>query len=646
LWLAALAGAREIHPVPASSDRTSSLFARSRLYAVVIVVSVIAVYANTFRVPFLFDDVAFTGNPSIRDLANVRAVLAPPAEVGFRGRPLANLSAAIDHALGGSDVRVYHATNLLIHLAAALTLFAVVRRTLDRVAPPLAIGPSSHDDGNAHNDRTAFAAALLWSIHPLATASVTYLSQRTESLAALLVLLALYGFIRGWRVVTVVACLLGMLTKETAVTAPLVILLYDRAFAAGSFRAALRARPWFYFALIATWLPVAWVLDGLGGHSVGYGFGVSMLDYALTSSRAIVTYLGLAFWPAPLVFDYGPEVIARHPGEVALPLLLVGILLALGVRLLRHNAPLGFAAAVFFVLLAPTTSVVPIVAQPIAENRMYLPLAVVLAAAVIALQARFGRGAASVWAAAAVAFGGLTVRRNADYASELSIWSDTVAKEPGNARAHDNLGLALAAAGRFADALEQHAMAVKIAPSSAEARNNLGLALVRAGRVNEAVSHYEVAVKLRPGFFDAWNNLGGAQFARDDLPAAISSYETALRLRPDHAEAHNNLALALAAAGLSIEAISHYERALQLAPGSADVHVNFATLLFQLGRFAEAVTQYEAALRAEPDSAEVRSNLGITLLRLGRPAEARRAFETALRIDPTYAPAREALSRW
>ena len=157
------------------------------------------------------------------------------------GRPLLHVSLALNHALSGPAVWSYHAANLVIHVLAALALFGVARRTLQRT--PLA--PQAFP--------AAWFTALLWTLHPLQTESVTYVVQRAESLCGLLYLAALYGFIRGsgsgsdrrgraWLAASVAAAWLGAATKEVMATAPLLILLHDRAFVAGSFRAAWRAR--------------------------------------------------------------------------------------------------------------------------------------------------------------------------------------------------------------------------------------------------------------------------------------------------------------------------------------------------------------------------------------------------------------------
>src|SRR5206468_192920 len=134
-------------------------------------------------------------------------------------------SLALDYALGGLEPPRYHATNLAIHLSCGLVLFALLRRILRL---------HTLDDWRDLGDPVAAITAVLWVLHPLGTQAVTYIVQRAESLVALFYLLTLYAALRGiqeertiWKVLAVVACLLGMCTKPVMVTAPLVVLLLD-----------------------------------------------------------------------------------------------------------------------------------------------------------------------------------------------------------------------------------------------------------------------------------------------------------------------------------------------------------------------------------------------------------------------------------
>jgi hypothetical protein len=231
-------------------------------------------------------------------------------------------------------------------------------------------------------------AALLWTLHPLQTEAVTYISQRAESLMGLFYLLTLYGFIRSvtaesrncWLILSVAACFGGMATKQVMVTAPVLVLLYDRAFISGSFRSALANRRWYYASLAATWLWLGFLMHrsvSRGGRR-GFQEEVGWPTYALTELRVVTDYLKLAFWPHPLVFDYGTEILATDPLAVA-PYALILAAILVGVVIAWRRSPMaGFLGAWFFLILAPTSTVVPIAEQPMAESRMYLPLAAVV----------------------------------------------------------------------------------------------------------------------------------------------------------------------------------------------------------------------------------------------------------------------------
>ena len=231
------------HPGDASVARRRRLVA-----AALIALAALAAYANSFTGPFVFDDgPSIATNRTLRHLWPPWESLQPPPAAGVAGRPVLNFSFALNHAISGSAVWSYHALNLLVHLLGGLALFGVVRRTLLRLR------------GATPTDPTwlALAIAAAWVVHPVQTASVTYVSQRAESLMALFYLLTLYSFSRAtvchplddkragrtrraWAVATVAACALGMATKEVMVGAPLLVLLYDRTFVSMSFRDAWR----------------------------------------------------------------------------------------------------------------------------------------------------------------------------------------------------------------------------------------------------------------------------------------------------------------------------------------------------------------------------------------------------------------------
>jgi tetratricopeptide (TPR) repeat protein len=693
-------------------------------------------YWNSLHAPFLFDDAgAVVNNPTIRRLASWD-VLTPPADGSTTtGRPVVNFSYALNHAISGEDVWSYHALNVAIHALAALTLLGVVRRTLT--------GPVLRGRFGAAAGPLAFLTALLWALHPLQTESVVCIAQRTESLCGLFFLLTLYCFLRGvncqeqlgspstgsghspsdsmacherrptagveWFILSILACLLGMGTKEVMVTAPLIVLLYDRTLlssrVAGGFGVAWRQRRGYYIALAGTWLLLAWLVlrsSGARGASAGFGLGISSWTYLLQQCEAIVRYLKLSVWPHPLVLDYGTGVV-HSVADVWWQGIVVLALLGATIWALIRKPVAGLLGAWFFLILAPSSSVIPLVTQTMAEHRMYLPLAAVIALFVTGLysllrprdfpagptisehRSRFSQSLVPSFPAAlvlllaiaaALGFGLMTVARNRDYRDAVTIWTDTVTKYPVSARAHNNLavafqqlgnmaeadihfaravalqpdyvtahydwGVALLDQGRVADAIAQFAAAVRLAPEHADAQVNLGNALVRAQRAVEAVPHYEAALRMRPAA-DAHYDLGVALVETGRAEEAAREFRAALQLNPNLPEAHYQLARLADAAGQLADAERRYTETLRLAPDHAAAHARLGLLLARSGRLAPAAEHFRAVIRLQPGDADAHANLGNVLLLQGQAREAIAQYEEALRLRPDDARTRDNL---
>lgn len=565
--------------------------------ALVIIAAGWATYADGLSGAFIFDDFAsIADNPTLRDLTRIGALLTPPGEGRtVQGRPVVNVTLAINYALGGLSVEGYHETSLLVHLACALLLFGVVRRTL------LLTGLA------ARSTSLAFAAALLWVVHPLATEPVVYIVQRCEALMAMFYLLTFYCLVRGWRVATIAACLLGMASKEVMVSAPVLALLYDRLFLSGSFRRTLRERWWVYLGMAATWALLVFLMvrSGSRGGTVGYVPSVAWWDYAQTQLVAIATYVKLCVIPAPLIYDYGaePDTVPWHVWPCAV---VVAAVAAITLAQLRRRPRLGFLLVAFFVILSPTTSVVPVLTQSIAEHRMYLPLAAIMTLAVVAASRLTPAAGGAALLAATVALGWVTHARTQDFKSGVSIWADTVAKRPRNPRAHTDLAEALVEAGKPREALPHYEDAVRLDPRLAEAQNGLGGCLNMLGRPAEALPHLDAALALQPGNAAAHDNRGGSlgDLGRND--EAIREYEEAIRLNPEFAKAHMNLGTTLRGAGRREEGLAHLREAVRLRPDYGIAQFNLGVALGAGGDEAGALAHIREAARLLPNHPKIR----------------------------------------
>jgi tetratricopeptide (TPR) repeat protein len=583
---------------------------------VLIVLVALAAYFNTFSVPFLNDDEgSITENATIRHLWPIGDALSPPHADGVTvgGRPMLNLSLAVNYAISGPAVWSYHALNLIIHIFAGLVLFGIVRRTLLRPVLRERFGQMALP--------LALASALLWTVHPLQTESVTYIVQRAESLMGLFYLLTLYCFVRAvesrkpvvWLTLSMVACLLGMASKEVMVSAPLMVWLYDRTFVAGTFRKAWRQHGRYYFCLAATWLVLGWLVIGTGGRggTAGFGAGVAWWAYGLTQFQAVTRYLWLTVWPQNLIFTYGTEL--AKPGIEIVPYVLLVVLLAAGTLTALRRAPgIGFLGAWFFLVLAPSSSVIPVATETMAEHRMYLALAPVVVLAVLGVYRLIGKGSVVVSLALALVLAWLTFHRNETYRSALAIWSDTVVKCPNNPQAHNNLGIALADQGRTGEAIAQYQTAIAIKPDYAEAYNNLGNSLLQNGRVNEAVIQFQNAIKTEPNNADIHNNFGKALLQNGRVDEAVIQFQNALAIQPNHAKAENNLGSALIQKRRPDEAAVHWQKALAIEPDFAGADYNLGHYFLQKGQVDEAIIHLQKALAIQSDFVEAQNDLGRT----------------------------------
>jgi tetratricopeptide (TPR) repeat protein len=617
-----------------------------------IVLAGVVVYANSFAGVFVFDDnEAIINNPTIRQWWRLDQVLNPPSRdlLPMEGRPLLNLTLAINYAISGTQTWSYHLVNLMLHLANGLLLFDLLRRTYQRPAVPSSLG----------NRALPLAAviAALWIVHPLQTEVVTYVVERAESLVALFYLLTFYCVLRSvdsdrgvwWKAGAVMACLLGMASKEIMVTAPVMLFVYDRTFLAGSFAEAWRRRWRLYLLLASTWLLLVVLILSTGQIFCGSEFGVKpRWGYMLTQPKVILHYLRLALWPHPLCAYYAWPV-SESWREIwpALVVVLAGGMGSLWALVKRPQW--GFLGLWFFGILAPTSSVVPL-RDIIVERRMYLPLVAVVTLLVVggnlaglAMIRRgwlSGRVAVKVGASAAiivgVTWGVLTVHRNLVYYSVWAIWEDTAIKAPSNVRAHSNLGNMLVAKRDFEGALMHYRTALRLQPHVARNHYDVGNTLAYLGRVEEAQVCYEKAIEIDPRFADPYNNLASLFARRGKLEQAKIHYQHAIQVKPDYAEAHNNLANILAQQGDTEQAIIHYRKALAGKPDYAEAHNNLGFALANTGQIDEAVEHYEKALKVNSNYAVAHYNLANALYRQGRLSAALPHWQDAVRLQPNH----------
>ena len=564
-----------------------------------LVLLVAATFWNSQTGVFLLDDFAsIHQNTTIRELWPPWAALNPPGRgESVAGRPLANLTMAVNYAAGGLDVRGYHIVNILLHLACVLLAFGVTRRLL-RLASPAVVARQSN--------QIAFAMAAIWAGHPLQTEVVDYIVARRESLMAACYLLCVYASVRAhesdalrWNAVAILAAGLGMLSKESMATAPVAVILIDRALLFPSFAAAFRARRSLYAGLLASLLILV-VLASAAPRANSAGFAVrsdaaaevSLMGYLRNQALIVPHYFKLLVWPADLVLDYG-HIAPVNASEV-LPYaaaLIVSCMLVVWWWFKKPRAALPLVLGIL--LLAPTT-LVPIVSEVGAERRMYLPgLAIISGMVVFAWQRAPRTIAIAVTTMLVGALALTSVERNREYSSTYQMWRTVVDRRP-HGRAYLNLAVAANESGRTSEVLPLLRQAVVNYP---DAEHALGERLYQQRAYAEAINHLETFLRLRPTHFQA-------EAARQLL---IKSW--------------TDLAIQESTRGRIAQAHEAFLQASQLDPRNPDLLRNLATSFFVMNRIDEAERFARLALEYRPGDPGARGllkEMGKTISDFGR----------------------------
>lgn len=506
--------------------------------------------------------------------------------------PLNWLSFGLDYLAWGMRPLGYHLTSVMLHSAGAAVFYLVARRLLRAALP-----------GRAPDDRWlawgALAAALAWAIHPLRVESVAWITERRDVLSGLFylssVLLYLrYAETRAGRVYwAAVGCFaLALMSKSITASLPGVLLVMDvyplrRLGGSVGWITPAARRVWLeklpFAALAVAMVAVAfWALASGGGLTPLRALDVPA-RMAL-SVYALAFYLGKTLWPVTLSPLY----------ELALPIspletrFLAGALGAaaatVGAALFRRRWPGLLAAWVAFVLtLLPVLGVAHNGYQLAADRYTYLA-ELGLALCVGGVVAVFRLPGASAAALVLALWSVLTWQQVGVWRSDETLWRHAAKVDPVSGVARSNLGAALTAGHRYAEAVSELEQAVARRPRYAEAWNNLGLALAGAGHPEEAAARFRHAAAIRPRFAEAWNNLGVSLAVQGRRASAMDAFAHAALIDPSMAEARNNLGLALAEEGKLAEAAEEFRQAVALNPAWQDPRRNLEQALRLLGR--------------------------------------------------------------
>jgi len=570
-----------------------------------LVAGVLVAYAPVGGFDFVnFDDPQYvTANPIVRDGLSWRGVgwivVHPHAKLWH---PLTSLSHMADVTLFGVRPGPAHLVNVALHAAGTVACFLVLAALTGRVGPSAAV-------------------AMLVGWHPARVESVAWIAERKDVLSMLFA----WGTLGAWlawvhaptrrRFVLALACFAGaLLSKSMMVTLPGVLLLLDfwplDRLQLGWRKLLGEKMP---FAILAAVCAVVTYHVQASGGAVATGDLVPLGQRLGNATVAYVRYLGLLAWPSGLAIFYPYRVWPAPTVALAAAALAV---LTLGALAVRQRAPWVTMGWLWYACtLLPVSGIVQAGSQSMADRFAYLP-SIGLAIALVWSVAAVPSARAPAWGLAGVTLAvgalllGLSRRQVMTWRDSETVFAHALAVTGDNYLAHNQLGEALAAQQRFAEAAPHYEASARLNPAYPEAQNNLGNVKLRLGLFAEAEPYFRRAAALDPTLAEPHNGLGTAFSARGDDTAAVAAFRAALARRPEYPEALLNLAHALRRQADFTASADAYRRVVAWRPDWLDARVGLARALAGLGRIGEAEATLREVLRLDPGFTPARELLG------------------------------------
>lgn len=561
--------------------------------------------------------------------------------------PVTWITYGLDYLVWGMDPLGYHLTSLLLHGANVMLVYFIALRLFERAG-------LQSDAGRGDGLRVgAVLTALAFGLHPLRVESVAWITERRDVLCGFFYLLTIVTYLRAveaeprdrsgarrlyWGAVGLF--LAALLSKSMAVTLPAVLLVLDVYplrrlrpgvhgwLAPGPRRVWIEKLPFVLAAGLAGAAALGALLSAAGATTWDR---LGFLERLAVSAHSLSFYLWKTMVPLALSPLYELPQPVRILDLRYLAAGAVALAITAAAVVLRRRWP-GLLAvwACYVAMLLPVMGILHNGYQITADRYSYLPTIgwAVLLGGVVA-SARRGAGSDRVGrralaaAAIVVLFAvpsalGLAARGQVEiWRDDETLWRHAVRLDPGSSVAASNLGAALLAQGRLAEALAESERAVRLRPTYAEAHLNLALAKAGQGRRVEAEAHLRRAIEIRPRSAPAHARLGAMLQEQGRLDEALEHLNAAVQIAPESAGAHNDLGVALARSGRVAEARAEFSEAVRIDPGFARAQNNLGLTMAQMGQLSAAADHFRTAIRSQPDFAEARRNLDEALRRSG-----------------------------
>ncbi|MFH1622716.1 MAG: tetratricopeptide repeat protein [Candidatus Omnitrophota bacterium] len=599
---------------------------RKSILIALIIAACLASYFNTLFFDFVWDDNIFiVPNPYMKSFKFLPKFLSKDFwNIGvFKWssgyyRPFLAASFMWDHKLWGINPFGYHLTNLIFHILCCILIFLIVELLIN-------------------NRKIALFSSLIFSVHPVHTEAVSFISGRVDVIPPALFLLSIFYFFRfanNKRIFFYLFSLLSfsaaLLTKEMAVTLPVIIICLDYFFlskqdAKGVFKNFLRLHLGF-FVILALYFIARFNFIGKLFIATQYGInfpnGTQPFWRLFTVIKILAIYLRLLFFPYGLKVQYNfPAANSFFEPEVLIGSSIILLLIYLVIKNRKRNPILSFSILWFFITILPVSNIIP-QGNIFAERYVYLPSVGYCIAIALLFNWLLTKNIKTdlfnwkkslyvLFFLLILALGRVTYERNKVWENEFTLWYDAVQKEPQSPKTHANLARV------YYDA-------------------NL---------LDEAMKEIRIALQIRQTYsYDLLNGLGCIYMKKKDWDQAILAFELAIETSPERELAYNGLGIAYVRKGKACkEAIELFHKALEKNPYFDWARYNLAACYHDCGYLDEAINNFQEYLKTNPDFYGVYVELGHAYYKKGNYNKAKEQWLKALEIKKDYQPAKDAL---
>lgn len=569
-------------------------------YILLLAVLCTAVYANTFRNEFVFDDIALIiKNFEIRSFSNIPDFFTTPAHAGLY-RPVRSVLYAVVFRIWGLNVFGYHLNSLIFHILNTVVVYFLANALLEK-------------------RRIALVAAIIFAVHPVHTERVTNMTAGFDQFGVLMYLLSFYlyilysktrnevahpqGFSKYYIVFSVIAFTVGILASEELVTLPVILLLYDFTF--NKMKIKSKIKYYIPFILIGVvFFIIRFDVLGRFGRPTDYYTG-SLYTNIITTLPIILKYFRLLVLPTNLSLIYEPPFYESISEPIVfIPLFAIFFILYLSIK--SKSKIVFFSVFFFFITLLPFLNLVPLFTL-MAERYLYVPsvsfciLAALLFNKTLKIK-NFKAVSIVILIVILLSFSYLTIKRNSEWRDSVTLFTRTVETAPDSSKAHDSLGFSYQTEKRYEEALQEYEIAINLDPNNYFTHSNLGTAYAELGEYELAIPELQTSVLIAPYYYKGWNNLGLAYYRIGEYEEAEESLLRAVALHPEFSKAHNDLGTVYGKMGEYGAAIQQFQSAIKIYPGYKDAHYNLGIVYSRIGKDDLAQQEFRIAEKLPSDA--------------------------------------------